>query len=319
MLRLTPLETNGRLLNASGLQMSFAGAESNVAMALSQWGNEVEFVSAFPDNNLGRAAIKLLNSFAVRTSHCIQQEGRIGTYFIEQGRSIRSSKVIYDRSSSVFSLMEASEYPWASILEGAGFLHLTGITPALSPQALETFLHLLKLASGRGVKISFDPNFRRKLWADKHEARTVFDQVLPYIDLLITNQGALSDIWDMKGSAEELAQTIAREWKIDQIAFTHRGHHSASLNTWSGQLFHGESLAASPEYRLEIVDRFGGGDAFAAGLIHGLLSEWEPQSVIDFATAASALQQTTLGDHSLSTKEEIFNIIEGHTSGHVER
>ncbi len=326
MLRLTPTTNWAKLVKANSLAMDFAGAESNVAIALSQWGHPVSFVSALPQNALGDGAENLLREFGVNTEFVTREGNRIGIYFIEQGASLRPSRIIYDRDDSSFQQIAKDAIVWEEVLEDKRWLHLTGISPALSPNCAHETIRAAKIAQEKGLRVSFDLNFRRKLWKSGAEAIAIFNRVLEHTDVLIANEGALMDVYQMgsdKSSSSERCRELmpmARDrFKVSEVVFTERNHISASHNKWTGILYDGGKFYESPTYDLELVDRIGGGDAFAAGLIHGYGKEWSFEKTIKYATAASALQQTIPGDLNLVKEEEVKTIMEGHTSGHVER
>jgi 2-dehydro-3-deoxygluconokinase len=329
MLRLTPMFAHERLEQTDFLRMSFAGAESNIATALSILGNNVEFVTVVPDNQLGNAAVNLLRKHGVSTSFIRREGKRIGTYYIEAGASLRPSQVIYDRENSAIATLTPSAFDWEAIFADAGHFVITGITPALSDTCASTCLEAVKLAKKKNIKVCFDFNYRSKLWPIE-KAQKVLALFLPYIDVLFCNEGAVQDILnieltDAKQSLNyreyygRLANEIAATASYECIAITHREDISASENGWSGILYHQAQLSFSKSYTLDIVDRFGAGDAFAAGIIHGLCRQWNNEKVIEFATAASALKHTIPGDLNIITEQEINHVLEGNTTGRVIR
>ncbi len=326
MLRLTPENKYERLVKTNALKMDFAGAESNVAIALSIWNNDVNFISVLPENDLGDGALHLLQEFGVGTEDIIRGGGRIGIYFIEDGASIRPSKVLYDRQFSSISALRTGKIDWKAVFQGKTHLHLTGITPALSLSCSEETIKAAFVASSMGIKVSFDMNYRRTLWKSREEAESIFDAILEDTFLLIANEGALNDVYNLKSTKEteeercmELMSLLMEKYALKYVAFTMRKNISASINEWQGIIYDGKNYALSARYQLEIVDRFGGGDAFAAGILHGLGKEWNLNKMIQYATAASALQQTVPGDLCLVSEDEIFSAMEGNVSGHVQR
>lgn len=326
MLRLTPAEPLGKIRTSRQFQTHYAGSESNVASSLAVLGNEVVFVTKLPENQLGDGAISSLQSFGIQTKHIIQGGKRIGTYFIEQGTSIRPSSVIYDRANSAISEIEANEFDWETILSKQKWIFLSGITPVLSKQcALET-IKVAKIAQNKGVKVAFDMNYRRTLWKNASDARKIFDKILEHTDLLFGNEGVLKDVYDISpfGNTKEertlsAMQIAAKDFGLDQLAFTVRDQISASNNELSGMYLSKQQIFSTEPINVEVTDRFGTGDAFAAAFLHSLNLGWKPQKIIDFATAAFALKHTINGDQHTSSESEIIAIMDGNIKGHVIR
>lgn len=331
------------------LDVSFAGAEANVAASLAMLGADVSFVTALPDNPLTEACLATLRALGVDLRHvAIRDAGRMGLYFLEAGANQRPSRVIYDREGSTISLTPADAYDWGSILDGAGWMHVTGITPALSRLAAESTLAAVEQARGRGVAVSCDLNFRAKLWRwepatppRKLAARTL-QAILPHVDLLMAGP----EDADLLGldfatpghgtiaidSYPAFARQVARRFpNTRRVAVTLRESHSASHNDWGAMLYDAPSDRAefSPrqdgEYKpyeiRNIVDRVGGGDAFAAGLIFALSRDDYPtdRDALDFATAASCLAHSIMGDANVSSRAEIDALRNGSTAGRVVR
>lgn len=326
MLRLTPASHAEKIVDAGSFSVSFAGSESNVASSLAFMGSEVEFVTKLPENSVGDAAVRSLRSYGVSTSHILRGGKRIGTYFIEMGTSIRPSRVIYDREGSSISSIVSGEFSWEQILHGKSWVFISGITPALSPQCARETVLVASLARRLGVKVAFDFNFRRSLWNDPKEARVVFDEILENTDLLFGNVGALTDVYGMQFQGDtQMELTVNaidaahKQFGVSYLAFTVRDHISASHNVLSAVLSADNSLHSSRSYHVDVVDRFGSGDAFAAAVLHGLGKGWNHKKVVDFASAAFALKHTIQGDQHTSTEAEIQAIVAGGTSGHVIR
>lgn len=320
MLRLTPPEAGKKLVNTKSLTMDFAGSESNVASSLATLGHDSHFVTILPDNQLGEAAMSSIRSYGINTDYIAGGAGRMGTYFIESGTSIRPSIVLYDRAYSAFSNISANQFEWERILNGTSWLFVSGITAALSENCKSELIKLVEIAKKLKVKIAFDMNYRRKLWSDPSSAQKVFESIVPEIDLLLGNSGVISDLYgNDKKSDEELMQKLMDDFKVKTIAFTQRKHLSASENELSAVLLDGTNFYRSPTYTIDVLDRFGTGDAFAAGCIHGLSKSSDLQWVIQFAGAAFALKHTIKGDQHVSTEEEINSIVSGNITGHVQR
>lgn len=334
------------------LDVTFAGAEANVAASLSMLGADAEFVTALPDNSLSDACLSTLQGLGVRTSSILRtEEGRLGIYFVETGANQRPSRVIYDRAGSAVSLASPSQYDWPRILEGAENLHVSGITPALSKQAAEATLAAVRQAKSSGVSVSCDLNYRGKLWnweagtERKELAGRVMADILPFVDLLIANEADCGDVLGIhaghssveSGNVEVEAypdvarQVVDRFPNIRLIATTLRQSLSASHNNWGAMLFDvaADEAHFAPEsdneYRpyeiRNIVDRVGGGDSFAAGLLFALnCNDFPgPKEALQFATAASCLAHSISGDFNFSSRAEAEALMRGSASGRVVR
>lgn len=326
MLRLSPSENGEKLILANHFSVGYAGSESNVATSLACLGNTVDFVSKVPENPLGKAALSSLNRFRISTDHSIFGGSRMGTYFIELGSSIRPSRVVYDRQDSAISEIKSGEFNWKDILKNKKWLHLSGITPALSDQCAHETILAAQTAKEMGVAVSFDLNFRRSLWSDPQKARDIFDTIIKYCDIVFGNAGVMKDVYDLsfegadlKKQTEKVLKKAQALFQLDHIAFTIRKHHSASQNQVQGMAIYEGQLYTSEEYNVQVSDRFGTGDAFAAAYLHSLNRDWEVKKAISFSTAAFALKHTISGDIHTSTEEEILNIMSGNLSGHVIR
>ncbi|MEM6641825.1 MAG: sugar kinase [Bacteroidota bacterium] len=320
MLRLTPSKRGELLRNCGNMEVNFAGSESNVATSLAALGHEVSFVTVLPKNDIGLACKRSLNSHGIDTSKVQFADGRLGTYFIEAGSSIRPSKVVYDREYSVFSLAGPEAFDWPTILEDKDWIFVSGITAALSKNSANSLLSLLASARKVNTKIAFDMNYRRTLWKNVKNAKTFFQDAIKYVDLLFGNIGLLEDLLDFKKQQTKTALiTIAERFDLQQICFTDRKHHSASLNELQGFFYSEGEIYQSSPITVDITDRFGTGDAFAAGCLHGFFKNWPPEKIIPFGSAAFALKHTIAGDQHLSSERDILAISEGNTTGHVLR
>ncbi len=347
MLRLTPSIAQQQLVCAEQLSVDFAGAESNVASSLALMGHECQFVTKLPSNALGDHGIASLKKYGIQTDYIRRGGQRIGSYFIEMGMSIRPSKVVYDRAYSAFSQISNDEFDWPSILSGKRWLHVSGISPALSTQCAVETIKAVKIAKSLGVKVSFDLNYRRSLWDDSQKARDYFSEILTYSNLAFGNAGVISDVFDYQTpdisenelahvisqhSLEHLGKTSQRSWyqandlaeflraKFDvDFAMTERVHHSANQNTLTGFYITSTTCSFSAPITVEIKDRLGTGDAFAAAVLHGLERGWHGQQIAQFANAAFALAHTGIGDQNWSNEAEIQYIADGNLSGHIIR
>ncbi len=330
MLRLAPFHKE-RLLQTSLLQTGFGGGEANVAVSLAILGHSVRFVSRLPQNALGQAAVRFVRGFGVDTSFIVFGGERMGIYFLEHGASVRPSKVIYDRAHSAISQAKADDFNWQNIFSDAHWFHITGITPALSPELSRICLAAVKTAKESGVTVSCDLNYRKKLWS-KEEARKVMGQLVRFTDVIIANEEDAADVFGIEAESTDVisgkldiahyksvAKQLLNVGNAQLVAITLRESISASDNNWSAMLFDGDSYYVSRKYPIHLVDRVGGGDSFAAGLIHGLNKFSDKQQALEFAVAASALKQTIPGDMNLANETEIMNILNGDLSGRVQR
>ncbi len=327
LLRLTPSQPHQRLAATSQLQMGFAGAESNTAAALAQLGHTVYHVTAFPDNPIGDAALQALRQGGIQTEFVIRSGDRMGTYFIESGASIRPTRIVYDRAHSSFSAITENSFDWDNILKYKNWLHVSGITPALSESCRKETLHAVKKAKQAGAAVSFDLNYRRTLWKDSRQAAQAFGELMEHTDYVFANEGSVNDVFgigsfrgqDNPSNARAAMAVLQERFPQKGIAFTLRGHASASLNEWSGLSLVKGQFQEAPVYPIEVVERLGGGDQFAAGFIHGILSGWDPLKTLNFATAASALKHTIPGDMGFISEKEVFPIMEGNIQGRIIR
>ena len=334
------------------LDMTFAGAEANVAASITLLGGNARFVTALPDNEMTEACLALLRGIGIDCS-CIQKtkNGRFGLYFVERGANQRPSKVIYDRSYSSVSMAEGKSYDWNSIFEDAGWLHTTGITPALSETAADATKMAVRKKKKKDLTVSCDLNFRKKLWkwkdgvAAKELAEKTMREILPYVDVVIANEEDAQDVLSIKAentNIEEgkldakkytaVAKEIVRQFpNVKKVAITLRESLSATHNNWGGMLYDTETDNAylaplkngsyAPYQIKNIVDRVGGGDSFGAGLIFALNTPElsNPEDAIRFAVAASCLCHSISGDFNYSSRAEVEALMGGSGSGRVVR
>ena len=328
------LKTPGflRFPQTTALEATFGGGEANVAVSLSQFGHATRYASAFPANPIGDWAIGELKRFAVCTRHVLRQGERLGIYFLESGASQRASNVVYDRAGSSIAAIKPGEVRWSEAFAGAQWFHVTGITPALSDSAAAATLEALKAAKAAGLTTSMDLNYRKKLWTPA-KAGQVMATLMPFVDVAIANEEDCEKVFGIKAGATQVhsgslehagyldvaAQLVQRFPNIERVAITLRESHSASHNGWSGLLVDRQGHSFSKKYELTIVDRVGGGDSFAAGLIHGLLAGKDRQGAIEFAVAASALKHSISGDFNLVSAAEVEALAAGDGSGRVQR
>ncbi|MEM1042215.1 MAG: sugar kinase [Bacteroidota bacterium] len=330
-----------RFTQTDRFDVTYGGGEANVAISLAHFGHDARFVSKLPAHEVGQAAVGHLRRYGVDTRFVVRGGERVGIYFLETGASQRPSKVIYDRAHSAVSEMQPDEVDWARVFDGADWFHWTGITPALGPSAHRAVEAACRAAKTAGVTVSCDLNYRAKLWT-VDEARAAMRSLMAYVDVCIANEEdadrSLGVTTEGSGAAaaEEaeldaagyarLAEKLKAEYGFDAVAITLRESHSASDNGWSALLLGGAGTAAplaaptrSRRYDVRLVDRVGGGDSFAAGLIHGLLTKDDAEDALNFAVAASALKQTIPGDANLTSAAEVDKLATGSGSGRVER
>ena len=330
MLRLQP-EGYLRFAQADKLEATFGGAEANVAVSLANFGDDVAFVSKLPKHEIGQAAVNSLRKYGVDTSLIVRGGDRVGVYYCEKGASQRPSKVIYDRACSAIALAKASEFDWDSIFEGVEWFHFTGITPALSEELAEITLEAVKSAKEKGITVSCDLNFRKKLWS-KEEANKTMSEICKYVDVCIANEEDAKDVFGIESENTDIesgqlnrdgyvsvARQLSLRFGFKAVAITLRESLSANDNNWSGMLYVGNNAFFSKKYAVHIVDRVGGGDSFGAGLIHSMLSGAYAQDAIEFAVAASCLKHSIEGDYNLVSEDEVNALVAGNGSGRVQR
>ena len=330
MMRLNP-EGYRRFVQAEKFEVSYAGGEANVAVSLANYGMDASFVSKVPAHEIGQCAVNALRKFGVDTKHMVRGGERLGTYYVEKGASQRASKVIYDRAYSAISLAEASDFDWDTIFEGADWFHWTGITPALGGNLPEICLEACKAAKAKGVKISCDLNYRKKLWSTE-KAREVMSELVKYVDVCIANEEDAKDVFGIEAEGTDInagklnhegyisvAKQICEKFGCEKVAITLRSSISANDNDWAAMLYTDGEAYFSPSYRIHIVDRVGGGDSFGGGLIYSLLTEKEPQDAINFAVAASCLKHSIEQDFNLVSIAEAEALAAGNATGRVQR
>ncbi|SFE21584.1 2-dehydro-3-deoxygluconokinase [Lentibacillus persicus] len=314
MLRLTP-NRKGRLNQASEFKAYYGGAEANVAMSLSKFGHDTGFLSAFPQNDIGDAAISHLSSGGVDTAWVFRQGERLGTYYYEEGYSLKQAKVIYDREHSAIHQLPELPLDWQSIYRDVDLLHITGITPALSKPLKDLTLEAVQAANEYGVKVSFDFNFRGKLWT-ADEAKETFLVILTYADICFAGYKDFIHLLGEDGpetfSETHLAkfyEDYAKQYNIDVFASTDRQVMSASQNRLRGFIYQNGQFVQSETFSFELLERIGGGDAFAAGILHGLLKQMDPSETVEFGTASGVLKHMVYGDHNQYTETEVQDFL----------
>lgn len=330
MLRLAP-ENYLRFVQSKKFEATFGGAEANVAVSLANYGLDAAFVSKLPTHEIGQMAVNSLRQFGVDTSLITRGGERVGIYYCEKGASQRPSKVIYDRAYAAIALAKASDFNWSKIFKGADWFHFTGITPALSDGMAKICLTACKEAKKRGIMISCDLNFRKKLWS-KEKAGAVMGELCNYIDYCIANEEDAKDVFGIEADNTDIysgkldrngyisvAQKLTERFGFKGVAITLRESLSANDNNWSAMLYTDGKAYFSKKYAMHIVDRVGGGDSFGAGLIYSLVNGFDSQKAIEFAVAASCLKHSIEGDYNMVSVDEVNKLAEGDASGRVQR
>ena len=322
-----------RFLQSPSLEATFGGGEANVAVSLANYGLEAEFVSVIPDNAIGDAAIGELRRFNVGTDKIIRTPGRMGIYYLETGANQRASKVIYDRAYSAISLFEASGYDWDRIYKDVKWLHISGITPAVSEETKDASLMAVKEAKERGITVSIDLNYRKNLWKYGVDAKEVMTEMTRYADIIIANEEDCQKSLGLKCESnveggklnqedyKTLSDSLLEQYpNVKKVAITLRESKSADINFWAAALNNGSEFIVSRKYEMyDIVDRVGGGDSFAGGLIYGLNELGSDKEALEFAVAASCLKHTIDGDFNRVTVDEVNKLAKGDGSGRVQR
>ncbi len=332
MLRLAPPGFE-RFLQSPGFVATWGGGEANVAVSTAGFGLPASFVTVVPSNPLADSMLGELRRFNVDTTRVVRGKGRMGVYFVETGANQRASKVVYDRENSAIALAKPGDINWDMALAGATWFHTTGITPAISESAAALALESVKAAQAKGITVSCDLNYRKNLWQWGKKASEVMSELVKYVDVVIANeedcQAALgieagvdvhSGHLDHDAYKTLAAKVVAAHPNIKTIAITLRESKSASHNGWSACLYDGKDFLMSRHYEItHIVDRVGGGDSFAGGLIYGLNMLGTKQEALEFAVAASCLKHSLPGDFNRFTLDEVNNLLKGDGSGRVQR
>ncbi len=320
-----------RIVQSDTFDVNYGGGEANVAVSLANYGLQAEFITKLPTHEVGQAAVNALRQFGVDTSHIARGGDRVGIYFLETGASMRPSKVVYDRAGSAIAEASVADFDFDAIFADAGWFHFTGITPAISPKAAELTKAALIAAKKHGVTVSVDLNYRKKLWTEA-EAQACMRPLMEYVDVCIGNEEdaqkvlgfAPADTDVTKGELniagyQDIFQRMKDTFNFTYVVSSLRESWSASDNGWSAVAYDGKNLVQSKKYDLRIVDRVGGGDSFAAGLIYGLATGKNIADSLEFAVAASALKHTIPGDFNHVSLSEVEALVGGDGSGRVQR
>lgn len=320
-----------RILQSDSFDVNYGGGEANVAVSLANYGHDAYFITKVPKNLIGDSALAALKKYNVNCDYVAKGGERLGIYFLETGASMRASNVIYDRAHSSIAEAEPSDFDFDKIFDGADWFHFTGITPAISDKAALLTEEACKDAKRKGLTVSVDLNFRKKLWSSE-KAQRVMTNLMQYVDVCIGNEEDAEKVLGFKpgntdvtsGELELAGFKDIFKQMVDKFGFKYvvsslRESYSASDNGWSGCIYDGKTFYHSRKYNIRIVDRVGGGDSFAGGLICGLLDGKSMEDALEFGVAASALKHTIPGDFNLVSRAEVEALVGGDASGRVQR
>lgn len=330
MLRLsTP--NNQRFVQSDNFDVVYGGGEANVAVSLANYGHDAYFVTKLPKHEIGQCAVNALRKYGVHTDYIARGGDRVGIYYLETGASMRPSKVIYDRAGSSISEAAIDTFDFDEIMKDADWFHWSGITPAISDSAAKITELACKAAKKHNVTVSVDLNFRKKLWTSE-KAQQVMKPLMQYVDVCIGNEEdaqlclgfhpeANVEAGDTQAKGyETIFKQMKEEFGFQYVVSSLRESYSATHNGWKALLYDGKEFYESKHYDINpIIDRVGGGDSFAGGLIHGILTKQSPKEALEFAVAESALKHTVPGDFNLVSEEEVEALCNGDASGRVQR
>lgn len=314
-----------KVVQSENFNATYGGGEANVAISLAHFGLKSAHVTRFPDNDLGKSASNLLRRYDVATDHIVYGGERMGIYFLETGAGSRSSKIIYDRNYSSFSSLEPEMIDWEQVFEGASWFHWTGITPGISLGAAKACKQGIEIANRKGLTVSSDINYRKNLWQYGKSVQEIMPELISGCDVIIASKHDAQDILTIKvdeeSSETDIYDQIMKMFpRIKKIASTTRKSITASHNKLSGTLYNGKNLIKSRKYDImSIVDRIGGGDAFMAGLIYGLMEFQDDEKALEFGVSASVLKHFIEGDANLIGVEDVESLMYGDGSGRLIR
>lgn len=320
-----------KIVQANHFEIKFTGAEANVGISCANYGLPAYAVSMVPDHDVGQACINYLRRFGLNTDYIIRGGERLGILYTETGHSQRPSKVVYDRSASAFSEIEITHEEWEKILEGKSWFHFCGTASAQGVKAHASLMAGIQVAKKLGLTVSVDYNYRRKLWT-REQARKNMEELMEYVDVAVGNEEDCEAVFGIKAegtdfeqgnvdaqSYEYVAKRMVEKYDLRYQAITLRESLSANRNGWSAIVHDGTQCFKSQHYMIDVIDRIGGGDSFSGGLVYSLASGESLQTAVEFATAASCLKQTILGDFNLVAKEDVLALMAGDSAGRVQR
>ena len=323
-----------RFFQSPMLEATFGGGEANVAVSLANYGQDVSFLTVLPKNAIADECVKELRKFGVDTSRIVRTDkGRLGIYYLEGGANQLPSKVVYDREYSAIALAKPGDIDWNRAFDGVDWFHITGITPAISETAMALSLESVKEAKKRGITVSCDLNFRKNLWKYGKQASKVMGELAKFVDVAIANEedvqkslGITTDVVVESGALDRtkyraLGDKVLKAYpNLQMIAITLRESKSADSNGWAACLNDGKTFYESRRYEInDIVDRVGGGDSFAGGLLYGLTAYGDKQKALEFAVAASCLKHSILGDFNRVSISDVEKLMGGDGTGRVQR
>jgi 2-dehydro-3-deoxygluconokinase len=330
MLRLSPPGYT-RFIQTDSFDAVYGGGEANVSVSLANFGIGSTFVTKVPENPIGQAAINQLRKYGVNTKFVSRGGERLGIYYLEKGASQRPSKVVYDRKHSSISQADRNDFDWEEIFEGCNWFHFTGITPALGDNLANILIDACDVANKKGLAISCDLNYRKNLWTTS-KAGEIMGNIMQYVDVCIANEEDAEKVFGIKASDtdiengklshegyKDVAKKLVDKFDFKAVAITLRGSISASDNNWAAMFYDKNEFYFSKNYPIHIIDRVGGGDSFAGGLIYAMLNGYSKQDVIEFAVATSCLKHTIEGDFNHATLDEVNTLMNGDGSGRVQR
>ncbi|WP_421762645.1 PfkB family carbohydrate kinase [Ekhidna sp.] len=323
MMRFSP-PGYAKFSQATTVELAYGGGEANVAISLAYFGLEAFHITCFPDNLVGRSATQYLRHHWLHTKYITYGEGRMGKYFLEKGAVHRPSEVVYERDNSAFSKIKPDTFDWKRILRNADWFHWTGITPGISENAAESLRQAIQVANELGVPVSVDVHSRKNLWQYGKDKTEVMPELVQGCDVVIAspydmqeNLGVASENDDLQTASEKLKEKFPR---VQKVVDKKRETLSASHNRIQGFIWNGKEVLTSPSFDVtHIVDRVGTGDAYAAGMIYGLLNLQDEQKAVDFAAAACSLKHTVEGDANVISAEAVDSLVQGNTSGRIKR
>ena len=332
MLRLSSID-NERLFQSQNLNATFGGAEANVCVLASILGFKSRYVTSLPDNSLGKKVEELLLSYRVDTSKISWKGKRLGIYFVDKGNNYRVSNIIYDREYSSISNALIGDFDWDKIFNDVSIFHISGITPAISKNALNITLYAIQEAKKRNAKVSVDINYRKKLWNYGENVEMVMPEIVRYSDILFANEYDAIKILGVKSNLDinsninnneeeykNIMQQLIDKYSLDIILTTRRESINSNYNNIYAILYSNNNLYKSKKYRIEnIIDRIGTGDSFAAGILCGMQLFEDYQDILEFATASFCIKHSIPGDFNLTTKEEIIDLMKSSENLDIKR